>query len=123
MSTTLRNGAGLGAGMDAGATGRSQDDTLDTVATAFGISAAVTILFNTVLAWVKDAYDPLNTFMAHIGGHHWTTHGLADVILFLGLGVVLMQRRITMDGTRLAMLLVGAVVLGGGGLGLWFLLV
>jgi hypothetical protein len=119
MSTTLRSDSGL----DSGVTPRTDDGTLDSTATAFGISAAAAIVFNTLLAWVKDAYEPLNTLMAHVGGHHWTTHGLADVIVFFGLGAFLMRRRITMDGNRIAGLLAAAVVLSGAGLGLWFLLV
>lgn len=121
MSTTMRSG-GKRSGYGAGVVPRADDNALDTVATAFGISAAVTILFNTLLAWVKDAYEPLNTVMAHVGGHHWTTHGLVDVILFFGLGYILMQRRIIMDGTRVAGLVAGAVIIAGGELGLWFLL-
>jgi hypothetical protein len=116
MSTTARLGV-----MGPAVTPRTEDNTLDSTATAFGIAAAVTIVFNTLLAWVKDAYEPLNTLMVHIGGHHWTTHGLADVILFFVLGTVLMRRRITMDGNRIAWLVAGAVVLSGAGLGLWFL--
>jgi hypothetical protein len=89
----------------------------------FGQAAAITLLFNTVLAWVKDAWDPLNTFMAHLTGHHWITHGLADVIVFVVLGYVLTSRRHgrTGDGVRLAVMLVVAALLAGGGLGLWFL--
>ena len=119
MSTTIRSGIGLASGV----TPRADDGTLDATATAFGISAAVAIVFNTLLAWVKDAYDPLNTLMAHVGGHHWTTHGLVDVIVFLGLGAILMRRRITMDGNLMVGLLAAAVVLSGAGLGVWFLLV
>jgi hypothetical protein len=119
MSTTMRAGVGFGSGV----TPRTDDGTLDSTATAFGISAAVAIVFNTLLAWVKDAYEPLNTLMAQVGGHHWTTHGLADVIVFLALGAVLTRRGITMDGNRIACLVAAAVVLSGAGLGLWFLLV
>ena len=53
--------------------------TLDGVAAAFGMAAIVTILFNTLLAWIKDAFDPLNDVMALLTGHHWITHGLFDV--------------------------------------------
>jgi hypothetical protein len=97
--------------------------TLDGAAAAFGVSAAIAIVFNTVLAWIKDAYDPLNTFMASLTSHHWITHGLADVAVFLIVGAVLMRRSISMDGTKLACVLAGAAVMGGGGLALWFVLV
>lgn len=51
------------------------------------LSAAVTIVFNTLLAWIKDAYDPLNSFMAALTGHHWITHSLANVTLFFTLSM------------------------------------
>ena len=93
---------------------------LDGAAAGYGISAAVTIVFNTLLAWIKDAYDPLNSFMASLSGHHWTTHSLVDVAVFLILGAILTGRGVKIDGARLAMLLAGAVIVGGGGLALWF---
>src|ERR1700722_8840398 len=83
-------------------TADTNETVLDGAAAAFGMSAAVTIVFNTVLAWVKDAYDPLNSFMASLTGHHWRTHGLADVIVFVALGYVLMRRGFRMDGMKLA---------------------
>lgn len=119
MSTTLERGAAPAT------TGRTQTQigVLDGAAAAFGVAAAITIVFNTLLAWVKDAYDPLNSFMASLSGHHWTTHGLTDVAVFVIVGSLLMKRRISMDGTKLAALVAGAVILGGGGLALWFVLV
>jgi len=96
---------------------------IDGAAAGYGIAAAVTIVFNTLLAWIKDAYDPLNSFMASLSGHHWTTHSVADVAVFLILGAILTTRRVTIQGARLAMLLAGAAIIGGGGLALWFVLV
>lgn len=93
---------------------------LDGAAAGYGISAAVTIIFNTLLAWIKDAYDPLNSFMASLSGHHWTTHSLVDVAVFLIVGAILTSRGVTIEGSRLAMLLAGAAIVGGGGLALWF---
>jgi hypothetical protein len=102
---------------------RSEIGLLDHAAAAFGVSAAITIMFNTVLAWIKDAYDPLNAFMAALTGHHWITHGLADIAVFAILGAILMRWNISMDGTKLICLVAGAVIVGGGGLALWFVLV
>ena len=96
---------------------------LDGAAAAFGMSAIIAIVFNTVLAWIKDAYDPLNSFMASLTGHHWRTHGIVDVAVFVALGYLFMSRGFRMDGTRLAILLAASVVVGGGGLALWFVLV
>lgn len=95
---------------------------LDRASTAFGLSAAITIVFNTLLAWVKDAYDPLNSFMASLTGHHWITHGLADVILFVLLGWLFMSRGVRVGGTTLVVAVAAAVMVGGGGLAAWFFL-
>jgi hypothetical protein len=103
-------------------TAAKSESVLDGAAAAFGMSAAITVVFNTLLAWVKDAYDPLNSFMASLTGHHWRTHGLADVILFVALGYIFMHRNFRMNGVKLTEVLAAAVVLGGGGLALWFVL-
>ena len=102
----------------------SSTSALDRVSAAFALSAAVTVVFNTLLAWVKDAYDPLNKFMAHLSGHHWTTHGLADVLLFVVLGFVFLNLGTAqrMSPNRLVGTLVGAVIAAGLGLAAWFVL-
>ena len=58
---------------------------------AFGMAAAITALFNTALACAKDAYHPLMNLMNAIAGHNWTTQGLADVVLFVGLGLIFLE--------------------------------
>jgi hypothetical protein len=121
MSTTVRPAAGVGPATSGERIAHL--GVLDGAAAAYGLSAAITIVFNTVLAWIKDAYDPLNNFMAALTGHHWITHGIVNIVVFVVLGVILQKRGFSMDGTRLAWLLGGAVVVGGGGLALWFVLV
>ena len=88
----------------------------------FVLAAAITVLFNTGLAWAKDAYPPLNDFMKSLSGHHWTTHGLADLVVFLGLGFIFMNRRVAekIDPNRLIGALIGAVAIAGLGLALWY---
>jgi hypothetical protein len=97
---------------------------VERTAIGFGLSAAITCVFNTLLAWIKDAYEPLNTFMASLTGHHWTTHGIVDVLLFIALGFVLTNSgvpdRIGTAGTTKA-LVAGVLVAGVGLLG-WFVL-
>jgi hypothetical protein len=119
MSTTFDALSGAKPRRDAA----EAETVLDGAAAAFGLSAAITILFNTLLAWLKDAYEPLNSLMAALTGHHWRTHGLVDIIVFVVVGYFLMQRDFRMEGTKLALLLVGAIIVGGGGLALWFVLV
>lgn len=97
-------------------------ETLSPVTSGFVLSAAITVLFNTGLAWSKDAYPPLNSLMKSVSGHHWTTHGLIDLGLFVGLGLAFTKTRATqkMDPDRLIRILVGAVVISMIGLTLWY---
>jgi hypothetical protein len=90
---------------------------------AFAMAAAIACVFNTALAWAKDAYAPLNGFMASLTGHHWITHGLADCIVFAGLGVVFMKTSATnkIGPDRLVSVLVWAVVAASIGLFAWYL--
>jgi hypothetical protein len=98
---------------------------LDRTTTAFGLAAAVTCVFNTLLAWIKDAYEPLNSFMASLTGHHWTTHGIADVLLFVALGFALLNTGIPdrVSARGLVTTLIASVVGSGLGLLVWFVLV
>ena len=88
----------------------------------FVLSAAITVLFNTALAWAKDAYAPLNTFLASIAGHHWTTHGLFDLVLFAGLGLLFTSTKTAqkIPAGRLTGILIGAVATATLGLGVWY---
>ena len=101
----------------------TSDNAKAATAAAFGLSAAITAVFNVVLAFVKDSYPPLNSFMASLTGHHWRTHGLADVILFFLLGWLFMSRGIPGDGLTDSTVktLVTCVIVASAALGLWFL--
>jgi len=101
----------------------NNNQTLNNATAAFGLAAAVTVLFNTLLAWVKDSVPALNDFMAALTGHHWITHGLADIVVFIVLGFIFMQTRTAanMAPMRVITTLVVAVVVAGLGLAGWFL--
>jgi hypothetical protein len=94
------------------------------VATAFALSAAIACLFNTALAWAKDAYAPLNKFMSSLTGHHWITHGLADCVVFVGLGLIFMNTSAAdkINSVRLVSILIWSVVAASLGLLAWFIL-
>jgi hypothetical protein len=97
---------------------------LGRASTAFVLSASITFLFNTALAWAKDAYAPLNSFMKSLTGHHWTTHGLADIIVFVGLGFVFLNTKVAekIGPERLISILIWSVVVASVGLLAWFAL-
>jgi hypothetical protein len=98
---------------------------LTAATSGFVLAAAITVLFNTALAWAKDVYAPLKDFMRSLTGHDWTTQGLIDLMLFVGLGLILMSTGVAerMDSSRLIAVLIGAVVVAALGLGLWYALV
>jgi len=95
---------------------------LSRASAAFGIAAAITALFNTVLACLKDAYRPLLNAMNSIAGHNWTTQGLADVILFAALGLILSNsgKAQSIRPQRLILFLTAAVLVAGVGLFAWY---
>jgi hypothetical protein len=88
----------------------------------FALAAAITILFNTALAWAKDSSPKPTAFMTSLTGHHWTTHGLADLALFAGLGLFFARSNIgrTWAARPVIGKLTAAVVAGAAGLALWF---
>ena len=89
----------------------------------FALSAAIACIFNTVLAWLKDAYAPLNNLMKSLTGHHWITHGVADLVVFVGLGLIFSKSsgvsKIGPD--RVVSILIWSVVAASVGLAAWFL--
>jgi hypothetical protein len=89
---------------------------------AFVLAAAISVLFNTALACAKDAYPPLTAFLKSLTGSDWTTLGLVDLVLFAGLGFIFMSARVAerISADRLIAVLMGAVVISGLGLALWF---
>ena len=98
---------------------------LTATTSAFVLAAAITALFNTALAWAKDVYTPLTRLMQSLTGHHWTTHGLADLVLFAGLGFILRKTAVAekIDPNRLIGVFLGAVAIAGLGLAVWYALV
>jgi hypothetical protein len=98
------------------------NEKLGRTSAGFALAAAITILFSTVLACVKDAYKPLNSFMNSVVWHNWITHGFVDVILFVGLGLIFSKSGLAerIAPGRLISFLAGAVVVAGVGLFVWY---
>jgi hypothetical protein len=100
------------------------ESTLDGATVAFGASAAITIVFNALLTIVKDASEPLHDFMAKLTGHHWITHGVVVIAVFVILGLVLMRSDVVrrMSDTAVIASVVVAALANAGTIALWFLL-
>jgi len=60
---------------------------------AFGLALAITCVVNAVIVVVKEKNAAVMAGMKNMAGHHWTTHSLIVVFLFLGLGALFGQAR------------------------------
>jgi hypothetical protein len=96
---------------------------LNPASSAFALSAAVTIVFSTLLTWAKEAYPGLHDFLAAMLGHHWTAHGVIDVAVFFALGLAFLRlgTAARMNARQLTVTLVAAVFGSGLGIASWFL--
>ena len=48
----------------------------------------------------KEFSGQLHKFMASLTGHHWTTHGIIDVVLVVVLGLIFMNTNLLGDWLR-----------------------
>ena len=82
--------------------------------TAFGISYAITSVLSALLVVLKESSQAVHDGLAAITGHHWVTHGLLDVIVFLALGLFLTRSAIAqMPAKTLINTVVGATIVSG----------
>ncbi|GAB6263925.1 hypothetical protein [Photobacterium sp. R1] len=82
---------------------------------AFGISYGITSILSALLVILKESSEAIHNVLVVITGHHWVTHGLLDIIIFLVLGFVFYR---TCGNTRfsvntLIMIIVGSTVISG----------
>lgn len=96
--------------------------TLNPTTVGFGLAASVAVIFNTLLAWIKDSNPAVNSAMKAALGHHWITHGVLVVLVFLILGKAFSTMNFAKNfgGTLLAFIIFVSVMLGGLGLVGWF---
>jgi hypothetical protein len=105
--------------------GRDSATTLSSAAAGWSVAAAITLVFNAILTIVKDASAPLHDFMQSVLGHHWTTHGVVVLIVFLALGWVLSKSEGVhkLSDATLIGSVIAATVINGAAIALWFLFV
>jgi hypothetical protein len=98
--------------------------TLDKKTVGFGLSVAMMSIVNTLLVIVKDMTPPLKKGMADAMGHHWTTHGVIVLTLFVILGFLFssLVKVENWNANKLCNAIVGSVILAGIGLALFYLL-
>jgi len=66
---------------------------LSRCAKAYSLSLAVTCVLSGLLVFLKELNSGVFEFMKKVTVHHWVTHGVFDVAVFLLLGFVLSRMR------------------------------
>jgi len=56
---------------------------------SFGISLAVACIFNALLVVLKEKNPATMAWMKKTSGHHWATHTLLSLLVFIILGLIL----------------------------------
>jgi len=85
---------------------------------SFGLSFAITSLFSALLVVLKEtSQHTVLAWMKAVTPHHWITHTLLDLILFVVLGLALAKANkgqgIKISPNRLNTVIVGAFVISG----------
>jgi ABC-type Fe3+-siderophore transport system permease subunit len=94
---------------------RSENQALDNLSVGFAVSFLVASICNGLLIVAKENYAPLKNWMKSLSGHHWITHGIFVIVLFIALGYIFsktdMDKKIDADKT--SGLVIAGTVLGG----------
>lgn len=69
----------------------AEANSLSKYSVSFGIALAIASVVNALLVIVKEKSPRVMDGMKMLTGHHWITHSLIVVVLFLGLGWGLAQ--------------------------------
>ena len=85
---------------------------------SFGLSFAITSVVSALLVIIKESSEEgVLAVMKSITGHHWVTHGLFNLILFVVLGWALGRvnkgQGVNLSANGLASCIIGAVVISG----------
>ncbi|MBI3569840.1 MAG: hypothetical protein HY082_01865 [Gammaproteobacteria bacterium] len=87
---------------------------LEKYTVSFGLSFAVTSLLSALLVIAKQMNAPLKAWMKALTGHHWITHALLVLAVFVLLGLALaFVREGKLDGRAMTTVVVLSTVLSG----------
>ncbi len=85
---------------------------------SFGLSLGITSLLSALLVILKETHEEtVLAWMKTVTLHHWVTHGIINLIVFVVLGVVLSRPNngngVSISSKALAMCIAGSVVFSG----------
>ncbi|MFK5997925.1 MAG: hypothetical protein QM492_07430 [Rhodobacterales bacterium] len=86
---------------------------LDAKTSGYVKAYAYTAIFNAILVLFKESFPIVHDVMASLG-HHWITHGVLDLLVFFGLGMLFAARNETMEGSKAVTYLIWSTIVGGG---------
>lgn len=75
---------------------------------------AITAVISAVLVPIKELNSGVHQWMTALTGHHWVTHGMLELILFLLLALVLLPFAARIPSTTVVASVVGGLVIGAG---------
>lgn len=81
----------------------------------FGLSLIVTILLNPIILLCKELNANVMSAMKSVLGHHWTTHGVALIIVFFVLGFIFsgMKLGTKLDSQKMTKYIIWAAIISG----------
>ncbi|MGD9671435.1 MAG: hypothetical protein AB7U75_20700 [Hyphomicrobiaceae bacterium] len=93
----------------------SADEAVSATVAGFAYSYALTAILSALLVLAKEESPTILNAMQSLTGHHWFTHGVFDVLVFLVLGRFLSRTALAQSATATALIwaIVGSTVLGG----------
>ena len=79
------------------------------------MSLAITSVVNAIILVIKEKNDAVMSAMKAALGHHWTTHGVIVIIIFVVLGFVFSAMRLEtkFDSHRTLKYIIWGVIIGG----------
>jgi len=94
---------------------RSENQAWDKLSVGFGVSFLIASIFNALLIVAKETYAPLKDWMKSLFGHHWTTHGIFVIALFIILGYIFSKADLDkkIDADKTSGMVIAGTVLGG----------
>lgn len=87
----------------------------DKLSVGFGISFLIASIFNGLLIISKESYSPLKSWMKSLSGHHWITHGIFVIVLFIAFGYIFSRTDIDkkINADKVSSLVIVGTILGG----------
>ena len=94
-----------------------ESNTVSKYTVAYGFSLAIVSVINALLVLLKEMSEGVHAAMAKLTGHHWVTHSIFIVLLFIVLGWIFGRlnegKGLQLPVNRLITAILAGVVIGG----------